>query len=187
MTCHKTFTGWTPAKFHGNVSVVTGCANCHGTSAFGQTAKPNNATHTGVTQCESCHKSTSTWSGAKVDHSTFTTATNCGSCHNGGTASGKPGNHIPESALQGGATLYCMACHTSKTTWSTVKMNHNASLGNGAGWCKTCHVKGSAYLGDMEKKSLSHEAKAGTVPTDCSMSGCHRPLGNKGAAYSKWD
>jgi hypothetical protein len=37
----------------------------------------------------------------------------------------------------------------------------------------------------MEKKSLTHEKSTGV--TDCSQSGCHRPLGNKGAAYSKWD
>ena len=66
-------------------------------------------------------------------------------------------------------------------------MNHNASLGNGAGWCKACHQSGTSYAGGMEKKSLTHEAKKGTVPTDCSMSGCHRPLGSKGSTYTKWD
>jgi len=38
----------------------------------------------------------------------------------------------------------------------------------------------------MEKMPLTHERRT-PVPTDCSESGCHRPLGNKGAAYSKWD
>ena len=65
-------------------------------------------------------------------------------------------------------------------------MNHNNSLGGGAGWCKACHASGTSFLGSMEKKSLTHERK--TPPAiDCSESGCHRPLGNKGAAYSKWD
>jgi len=50
--------------------------------------------------------------------------------------------------------------------------------------CKTCHASGTSYLGDMEKKSVTHESSSGT---DCSQSGCHRPLGNKGVAYVKWD
>ncbi|MCX7246526.1 MAG: hypothetical protein NTX31_02425, partial [Burkholderiales bacterium] len=121
------------------------------------------------------------------DHSTFTTATNCSSCHNGIAATGKPANHIPEAQLLGGSSMTCMACHTSKTSWTTMRMNHNSSLGNGAGWCKSCHATGTAYLGNMEKKALTHKAKSGTSPTDCSVSGCHKPLGSKGAAYSKWD
>jgi len=123
------------------------------------------------------------------------TASTCKACHSGsyvsqgnnGGAMAKPSNHIPEAQLLGGAAMDCNSCHSSTSSWSSEKMNHNASLGNGAGWCKACHTKGTAFLGDMEKKSLNHEAKSGTVPTDCSMSGCHRPLGSKGAAYSKWD
>jgi hypothetical protein len=99
----------------------------------------------------------------------------------------KPGNHIPESQLQGGAAMDCNACHSSTTSWASQKMNHNSSMGNGSGWCKSCHATGMAYLGNMEKKALAHEAKTGTAPSDCSMSGCHKPLGSKGAAYSKWD
>ena len=78
----------------------------------------------------------------------------------------------------------CNACHTSTTTW-TQKMNHNASQGNGAGWCKACHQSGTSYMGSMEKKSLTHQKSTGV--TDCSQSGCHRPLGTKGSAYTKWD
>ena len=37
----------------------------------------------------------------------------------------------------------------------------------------------------MEKKSLTHEKSTGV--TDCSQSGCHRPLGNKGSPYTKWN
>jgi len=129
-----------------------------------------------------------------MNHSVVSTST-CKLCHSGSYVSqgntvgamAKPGNHIPEAQLQGGAALDCKACHSSTTSWTAQKMNHNGSLGNGSGWCKSCHDKTTSYLGGMEKKSLSHEAKAGTVPTDCSMSGCHRPLGSKGAAYSKWD
>ena len=56
----------------------------------------------------------------------------------------------------------------------------------GAGWCKGCHQSGTAFLGSMEKKSLTHERK--TPPAiDCSESGCHRPLGTRGSTYTKWD
>jgi hypothetical protein len=66
-----------------------------------------------------------------------------------------------------------------------MRMNHNNSPGNGAGWCKACHERSTAWLGDMEKKALTHEKSSGV--TDCSQSGCHRPLGNKGSPYTKWD
>jgi hypothetical protein len=65
-------------------------------------------------------------------------------------------------------------------------MNHNGSQGGGAGWCKGCHASGTAFLGSMEKKSLTHRTK--TPPAiDCSESGCHRPLGTRGTTYSNWD
>ncbi|HET9208058.1 MAG TPA: hypothetical protein VFO28_17590, partial [Burkholderiaceae bacterium] len=63
-------------------------------------------------------------------------------------------------------------------------MNHNNSQGNGAGWCKACHQSGTGYLGSMEKKSLTHERSTGV--TDCSQSGCHRPLGVRGTPYRSW-
>ena len=73
-----------------------------------------------------------------------------------------------------------------KTELHTMTMNHNASQGNGSGWCKGCHQSGTAFLGSMEKKSLTHERK--TPPAiDCSESGCHRPLGNRGTTYRNWD
>jgi hypothetical protein len=247
-TCHK-YPSWLPAKFHTNVSVLTGCATCHATAAYGLTSKPNTATHSGVTVCETCHKSTGNWSSvqfahsaanavgtgtcdtchngstalgksashipvvaglAKCDschksqvsfntavtmnHSVVSTAT-CKSCHSGtytsqgnnGGAMAKPANHVPEAQLLNGSAMDCNTCHSSTSAWSTEKMNHNNSMGNGAGWCKSCHATGTSYLGNMEKKALTHQAKSGTTPTDCSMSGCHKPLGSKGSAYSKWD
>jgi hypothetical protein len=97
----------------------------------------------------------------------------------------QPALHIPEAQLLNGAALECNACHTSTTSW-TARMNHNGSMGGGAGWCKSCHASGTSYIGSMERKSLTHQRK--TPPAiDCSESGCHRPLGNKGAAYTKWD
>ncbi|MEQ1661063.1 MAG: cytochrome c3 family protein [Thiobacillus sp.] len=114
-----------------------------------------------------------------MSHTVVTGAT-CESCHGGAfTAAGataKPSNHIPTSLV---GNKDCKACHTSTTSWSA-KMDHN-SIQTG---CKTCHATGTSYLGSMEKKSVTHESK---TATDCSQSGCHRPLGNKGVAYSKWD
>ena len=98
----------------------------------------------------------------------------------------KPSNHIPEATqLLNGASMDCKACHTNTTSWTAFKMNHNSSMGNGVGWCKGCHASGTNYLGPMEKKSLTHEKSTGV--TDCSQSGCHRPLGTKGSTYTNWD
>jgi hypothetical protein len=112
---------------------------------------------------------------------TAVTGSTCTSCHGGAyTAFGaeaKPGNHIP-TALVGGKD--CKACHTSTVSWSAMKMDHNNVLTG----CKTCHASGTSFLGDMEKKSLTHESN---TATDCSQSGCHRPLGNVGATYVEWD
>ena len=73
---------------------------------------------------------------------------------------------------------------TKGTMTPTMTMNHNSSLGNGAGWCKACHQSGTSYLGSMEKKSLTHQKSTGV--TDCSQSGCHRPLGTRGTPYKSW-
>jgi hypothetical protein len=86
--------------------------------------------------------------------------------------------------LLNGAAMECNACHTSTTSWTSMTMNHNNSLGNGAGWCKACHASGTNYLGSMDKKALTHRS---ATATDCSQSGCHRPLGNKGTAFRNWD
>jgi hypothetical protein len=125
---------------------------------------------------------------------TVVAASTCKSCHNGSYktqgiqgAMAKPSNHIPEATyLLNGASMDCKTCHIGTSVWTNQKMNHNSSLGNGSGWCYGCHASGTAFLGSMDKKSLTHEKKT-PVPTDCSMSGCHKPLGNKGRAYSAWD
>ncbi|MBK9574440.1 MAG: hypothetical protein IPO43_17810, partial [Rhodoferax sp.] len=196
-SCHSSTTSWlSGVKFtHSPANAVgTGtCDTCHN----GTTAKGKTVTHipvtTGVSKCDSCHRSQVSFASAvTMNHSAVSTST-CKSCHNGSyTTQGatgalaKPTNHIPEAQLLNGASMDCNTCHTSTASWGTTRMNHNASLGNGAGWCKACHATGTSYLGSMEKKSLTHEAKS-TPPTDCSQSGCHRPLGSKGVAYSKWD
>jgi hypothetical protein len=120
-------------------------------------------------------------------------ASTCKSCHNGAYVSqgttgalAKPASHIPETQLLNGGAMDCKACHSGTTSWTAIAMNHNGSLGGGAGWCRGCHLSGSGYAGNMERKSLTHERK--TPPAiDCSESGCHRPLGTKGSTYREWD
>ncbi|MBL0147936.1 MAG: hypothetical protein IPP87_04070 [Ideonella sp.] len=194
-TCHKSTSSWLSVTFAHSAANAVGtgtCDNCHN----GNPTKGKPGTHIPITiataKCDACHKSQASFATSVTMSHTSVTGMSCKLCHNGSyTTQGpqgalaKPTNHIPEAQLLNGAAMECNACHTSTTAW-TLKMNHNSSMGNGAGWCKACHQTGTAFLGSMEKKSLTHDKKT-PVPTDCSMSGCHRPLGNKGAAYTKWD
>ncbi len=194
--CHKSTASWTSGVSfaHSAANAVgTGtCDTCHnGTSATGKTAAHIPVT-TGVTKCDSCHRSQASFATAVTMNHAVVTASTCKSCHNGSYlaqgvtgALAKPANHIPEAQLLNGAAMDCKACHTGTTNWTTVRMNHNASLGGGAGWCKSCHATGTAFLGTMQKKSLTHERKT-PLQIDCSESGCHRPLGNKGTAFVSW-
>jgi hypothetical protein len=191
-SCHKSTSSWGVVNFaHSPANAVgTGtCDTCHN----GSTARGKPPNHipvpAGAARCDSCHRSQSSWTASMaMNHAVVTTAT-CKSCHGGAYtgagASAKPSNHIPEVQLLAGATMDCNACHTATTSWGAMRMNHNNSQGNGAGWCKACHDRSTAWLGDMEKKSLTHERSTGV--TDCSQSGCHRPLGNKGSPYTRWE
>jgi hypothetical protein len=151
---------------------------------------------TGVSKCDSCHKSQTSFATSVTMNHTVVVATTCKTCHNGsyvsqgnaGGAMAKPANHIPEAtSLLNGAAMDCKACHSSTVSWTTQKMNHNASMGSGSGWCKNCHATGTAFLGNMEKKAVSHQKLNGVIQGDCSTSGCHKPLGNRGSTYTNWD
>jgi len=196
-SCHRSTTVWTSVTGAHTAANAVGtgtCDTCHN----GASAKGKHAGHVpvtaGLSKCDSCHKSQTAWTTSVTMNHTVVATAECKACHNGqylgeGTtgALAKPANHIPEAQLLGGALLDCKSCHTSTASWLTQRMNHNNSQGNGAGWCKSCHDSATRYAGPMERKSLRHEAGGSTVVTDCSQSGCHRPLGNKGAAYTKWD
>lgn len=184
------------------------CASCHKGGVFLGTPKTCISCHngdprwvtvgrsamhipTGVIDCALCHN-TLAFTQYTMNHTAVTTIA-CKTCHNGSYTSagtmgayGKPNLHIPESQLLNGSTLDCKACHTSTVAFTTYTMNHNSTPGNGAGWCIGCHLRGTSYLGNMERMSLTHHQKT-PVPTDCSMAGCHRPLGNTGTLYRKWD
>ena len=194
-SCHKSTASWLTVTFAHNASNAVGSGTCDTCHAAPGTAKTKPATHipvpAGTAKCDSCHRSQASFASAvTMNHAVVTTAT-CKSCHSGGFvtqgivgALAKPTNHIPEQAqLLNGAAMDCKACHTGTTAWTTLRMNHNASMGSGAGWCKGCHASGQTFLGAMQRKSLNH-AKSGS--TDCSQSGCHRPLGTRGSTYSSW-
>jgi len=194
-SCHKSTTSWNTVTFAHSAANAVGtgtCDTCHnGSSATGKSATHIPVTG-GVAKCDSCHRSQASFATAVTMNHTVVATMTCKTCHNGSFVSegtqgalAKPTNHIPEVQLLNGAAMDCKACHTTTTSWGTMTMNHNASQGNGAGWCKACHQSGTSFLGSMEKKSLTHNKSTGV--TDCSQSGCHRPLGTKGTAYRNWD
>jgi hypothetical protein len=163
------------------------CIACHNGDPSRVTVyRPSNHIPTGTMDCGgSCH-TTITFAGGMVVHSQVT-AIQCKTCHTGTYlgATGKPTNHIPESQLLGGLTIDCNLCHKSTTAWTTT-MNHNASVGSGAGWCKGCHQTGQTWLGAGQRMTLTHFQRT-PIPLDCSQVGCHRPLGNRGSMYVHWD
>jgi len=193
-SCHKSTTSWLTVTFAHSPANAVGTGTCD-THHNNTAAKNKPTTHTpvtsGVAKCDSCHRSQVSFATSVTMNHTVVAIQQCKTCHNGSYVSqgtqgalAKPANHIPEVQLLNGVAMDCNACHTSTTSWGSMTMNHNSSQGNGAGWCKGCHTSGQAFLGDMEKKSLTHERSTGV--TDCSQSGCHRPLGNRGNPYRSW-
>ena len=187
--CHTTGGTFTTSTFTHSATqgVITGqCSTCHNGSYTMWNALGKTPTHVATTaSCDTCHKSYTSFAGATFNHTGVSPGT-CSTCHyQGGPGMAKPTNHIPyESQLLAGSSMNCDSCHKSTTSFATQTMNHNNSQGNGSGWCKGCHASGTSYLGNMEKKALTHEKSTGV--TDCSQSGCHRPLGNRGTPYNSW-
>lgn len=183
---------------HTAVSTIA-CATCHGagnTFIGGIVTYPSNHVPT-PGACDTCHSKTNftTFSGTAMNHTGFTT--NCEGCHKGTNyAGGTPlyagSNHIPyKTSLLGGSLMDCVSCHKLTTIggFKTLSVSstimHNGSMGKGSGQCTGCHLNsGTAYLGVRGRMSLTHEAPG---HTDCSDSGCHRPLGNVGTAYQNWN
>jgi hypothetical protein len=173
--CHRSTTSWLTVSFAHSAANAVGtgtCDTCHN----GTTARGKPATHIPVTaataKCDSCHRSQASWTTSVTMNHAVVATQQCKLCHNGSYTSqgvqgalAKPTNHIPEVQLLNGAAMDCNACHSGTTVWTTVTMNHNNSQGNGAGWCKACHQTGTAYLGTMQKRTLTHERSTGV--TDC--------------------
>jgi hypothetical protein len=212
-TCHTTRT-WLGASYHsGNVAGV--CGTCHnGTNGVDGTVNDPNGTHIPLTaggnpNCDLCHSSTTTFTVYRMNHGGISTCNNChastspyvvatkrvlgnhqGStstqdcvnCHTststwGGALGSKPSNHIPE-----GTAPSCSTCHTGSTVLRGSSLH--AYLQGMA--CTTCHLKSNPYSGNgQDTKAVGHEGMG--AGDDCSKSGCHRPLGNRGTAYTNWD
>lgn len=196
-SCHRSTRSWTAGVLfaHDAASAIGSgtCDGCHnGVAARGRS--PGHIPVVGATaRCDACHRSQTSFRVAMTMNHSVVSATGCKTCHNGRFTSqgpqgalGKPGNHIPEAALLNGAAMECNACHTSTASFAPMRMEHNNSLGNGAGSCKTCHQTGTNFLGNMERKALNHESRGAGV-SDCSTSGCHRPLGRVGTSYRSWE
>ncbi len=185
--CHKNYTTFAGAVFNHTLvtpPVAGRCSSCHGV-----TAKGKNSTHIPTTaQCDTCHKNTTAFAPATMSHSGTTgpiTTGNCAICHNGSyvavNALTKPSNHIPTTFPTGIPGNECSLCHRSTSDWGSERMNHGTMQTS----CATCHDATSPYLGNMFKINRSRHNNAGTK--DCSSSGCHKPLGKFGSAYSKWN
>ena len=107
----------------------------------------------------------------------------CLACHNGDPTYqtiGRSTKHIPTDLIN------CGSCHNTLafTPYSvTSPIMHSYLSGKP---CIMCHLTGLSYTGGAQKMSLTHHQKT-PVPTDCSMSGCHRPLGTVGKLYTQWD
>ncbi|MFN4350427.1 MAG: cytochrome c3 family protein [Hylemonella sp.] len=197
--CHSpTRPAFTPHSWnHTQQPVTNQCATCHTGSYLSGMGKPANHIPyqlIGVAasaNCDTCHKSGYTsWFPGRF-HANVTVTSQCNTCHSSAAygLTTKPGNHIPLAQLLNGASMDCSACHRT-INWSvtTAQMNHNGSLGKGSGLCIACHATGTNYLGNMQKMTLAHRgASAAAGKTDCSDSGCHRPLGNTGTTYRNWN
>ena len=125
------------------------CASCHRAgSRLAVTVMPVRHLPT-AEPCENCHRSAITWSGARFSHVGVPPG-GCLSCHNGGTASGKPANHVATTAS-------CDGCHRT-VAWLPAGFNHANVV---PGTCATCH--GSSATG----KPANH------MPTTASCDACH--------------
>ena len=199
-TCHSS-TSYYPGIMN-HLGIVSGCTTCHNGQVFAgvtPVSKPVNHLPTSG-GCENCHVPGSTASGGfangVMNHVGI--AGGCTNCHNGQAFAGitpktKPSNHIPyATSLLGGASMVCELCHkstvfTAFTSLNSNSIQHNGSMGNGSGWCKTCHLSGTNYLGVTGSKMVLNHRGVTPTPTDCSQSGCHRPLGGIGSTYTNWN
>jgi len=179
--CHRSAATWTGARFS-HVSVTPGtCFSCH--NGVLVSGKPANHMVTTMS-CDACHRTLAWLPAAGFDHTGVVPGTcDKAGCHSpGGSGLQLPPNHIPyQTQLLAGSSMSCDRCHLNTTSFAAERMDHNGSQGNGSGWCKGCHLSGTNYLGSMTHMTLHHGGG-----TDCSQSGCHRPIGTLGTPYSRW-
>lgn len=169
-------------RMHTLALVWVRAASCHVISYPGMDYKPANHLPT-TASCDACHNKTA-WVGTYTFNHVGAVA--CQTCHDARYTGvvAKPSNHVP-TTLAGLPGNECSNCHSSTTSFATEKMNHGPATPSGL-ICKTCHLTGTTFLGSMDKKSLTHDSKT-TKATDCSFSGCHKPLGSKGKLFTSWN
>jgi hypothetical protein len=194
--CHLNTNSFLGAIFpHTGVGAGT-CGTCHIPGTSGALKLPATG-HIPVTAsgnaCDSCHTfgyAVGAFASAKMNHAVVSNI--CNDCHNGSYTSqkgtlakgavAKPAGtgHIPTTIT---GTLDCNTCHTSTSSWTSEKMNHNGAQGLTGVTCFTCHLNTASYPGNMQKKSLTHDSNG---HSDCSDSGCHKPRGTVGTSWVKW-
>ena len=160
------------------------------------TPPPRHIPLAGTAPCEACHRSSTNLAVAvRMNHGVVSTM-DCRTCHNGAfTAQGATGalapaaNHIPyKTMLLNGSNMDCDDCHkgSAGSSWAAgLRMDHNNTLGGGAGSCKGCHQLGSPFQGNMQKQSITHR-RQGQPALDCAGSGCHAPVGRSGVRFRSW-
>lgn len=191
-SCHRT-SAWLIAGYWNhtaeNVAGKTGCndAACHSSTGDANTktvtSNPKHLPYPTIStvtfaSCQTCHLSYSSFAIVKYNHPAGLA---CDVCHNSayilGAVRGVPSNHIPFTGSGN-----CQSCHTNSASWGTITMGA-ANHAIVSSVCRTCHLRGSPYLGRMDQKDTGHENMGAK---DCSASGCHKPLGSKGTSYVKW-
>jgi hypothetical protein len=163
-----------PAALKGQLE----CDSCHNYVRW----NPSRYNHTSAAACSSCHNGTLA-AGPKSGHTSFTGwPVECNQCHTNTTSwlpalDAKPSNHIPENL-----GTACSSCHVGTSVLRGASLH--VYLSSKA--CTTCHLKNNPYTGwGQDTKSVGHEGmKSGD---DCSKSGCHKPIGSRGTAYTRWD
>jgi hypothetical protein len=203
-TCHRSTRSWLDLDLsaaggaskaivaRGGRGVATAGAATPASLLAATLPPPRHIPLAGGATCMSCHRSARDMAVAvRMNHGVVSTL-DCKTCHSGTYvaqgAQAAAGRHIPyKTMLLNGSGMDCDDCHKGFTgaSWGAVKMNHNGSMGGGAGQCKGCHQQGTAFQGQMEKKTLGHAGK-GQAALDCSSAGCHGPLGRTGARFASW-
>jgi Cytochrome c7 and related cytochrome c len=190
--CHRTGIAWLPliTPFaHTGVAAGT-CATCHG-GGF-----PNIDTKTSIVpnhvpttaSCDACHRTTAWVPHTAYNHSGIAAGT-CATCHgsslNYAGVVKPPSNHFFDStmSLPGLRGPECSNCHSSTSSFVTERMNHGSIQTS----CATCHSSTATFLVGGASKIRLGNHQGSKASDDCSKSGCHRPLGNIGTPYSKWN
>jgi hypothetical protein len=159
-----TFTGALGAKPANHIlyNAGVGCTQCH-TSGIGNATVTGTTLHAYVsTDCAECHNTGSAYLGKMLKKTT---------------------KHIPYNA-----GTACTTCHTSKTAWTSI-MGATLHPYLTSSPCYTCHGK-STLFGGAGQQTASwpnyHESGKNKAAADCNASGCHKPLGPEGTAYTRW-